>query len=839
SASLSVSGTAATDGGTEVRVKNVAMHADIIASSAQANIGVYGVNGVPYVWDSGTSAADPGTGRLRFNNATLSSATTLYISETGATSESLASWLASWTSQGASPFGTLYIVKIGAVGNQAIFNVTSTMTDVGSYQSCTISFVSSTGSFSNGDPIGVLWVPRGVQGNTGPQGSDGGIRWTFSTTTTMADPGSGNFRLNNATLGSATAFAISALTAETGNPSAAGWVRTWDDSTTTARRGTLTLRKSSGTQNFVILDITSVLTDNSTWLTGSCSVRDAQGTIANGDTLLVSFSPAGDKGFDGAGSGTMTGLTAGPGLSSSGVGATGGTISVSGTLTSIEAVNAQTGTSYTVLATDHARLLTCSNASSVAVTLPQATGSFGAGFYLDIANVNAGVVTITPTTSTINGAASLVLNRFLSVRLVSDGTNWTALHGSSLRTQTTTVASASTTDIGATASQRISVTGTTTITSLGTVPNQLRFVTFAGALTLTHNATTLILPGSANIATAAGDAAVLSSDASGNWRCLHYQKADGTAVVGGAASGAPSEPQGRLTLSSGTPVMVSTVSAATTVFYSPYVGRFVPLYNGTTYTMTDVGGELSQATTDSTKSPTACASNSNYDLFVWNDGGTLRCTRGPAWTSDNARGTGAGSTELVRINGILLNANAITNGPAAQRGTFVGTIRTNASSQVDWTFAGSAAAGRFSVWNAYNRVSVASTVFDPTDSWTYTTATWRQSNGAATNQISIVAGLAENAIRVTAIACGANATPVYVSPGVGVNSTTANSATLRLGGMFGTIPMPCVALYSAAATLGWTTYSWLEISQASGTSTWFGDNGGIYIQTGMTAEFFA
>ncbi|MCC7254216.1 DUF2793 domain-containing protein [Hyphomicrobium sp.] len=89
------------------------------------------------------------------------------------------------------------------------------------------------------------------------------------------------------------------------------------------------------------------------------------------------------------------------------------------------------------------------------------------------------------------------------------------------------IASAATCDIGAAAAQRVRITGTTTITSLGTVPNELRFVCFAGALTLTHNGTSLILPGGANIAAAAGDTATFASDASGNWRCLDYQRANG------------------------------------------------------------------------------------------------------------------------------------------------------------------------------------------------------------------------------------------------------------------------------------------------------------------------
>jgi hypothetical protein len=95
----------------------------------------------------------------------------------------------------------------------------------------------------------------------------------------------------------------------------------------------------------------------------------------------------------------------------------------------------------------------------------------------------------------------------------------------------TDVASAATCDIGAAATQTVRITGTTTITSLGTVANAYRMVRFAGALTLTHNATSLILPGGANIVTAANDTAEFISDASGNWRCTSYQRAAGIPAV--------------------------------------------------------------------------------------------------------------------------------------------------------------------------------------------------------------------------------------------------------------------------------------------------------------------
>lgn len=93
-------------------------------------------------------------------------------------------------------------------------------------------------------------------------------------------------------------------------------------------------------------------------------------------------------------------------------------------------------------------------------------------------------------------------------------------------TSSDTIASASTTDIGAQAEAYLTVSGTTTITSFGTVrAGTIRFLQFSGILTLTYNATSLILPGAASITTAAGDTAVFVSEGGGNWRCVAYQRA--------------------------------------------------------------------------------------------------------------------------------------------------------------------------------------------------------------------------------------------------------------------------------------------------------------------------
>lgn len=96
-------------------------------------------------------------------------------------------------------------------------------------------------------------------------------------------------------------------------------------------------------------------------------------------------------------------------------------------------VNAQVGTTYTVLTGDLGKLVTLTNAGAIAVTLPQATssgGAFPAGWWAEFETRGAGTATITPTTSTINGAASITLGTNQSVKIVSDGTNYFALGGS-------------------------------------------------------------------------------------------------------------------------------------------------------------------------------------------------------------------------------------------------------------------------------------------------------------------------------------------------------------------------------------------------------------------------
>jgi hypothetical protein len=244
-------------------------------------------------------------------------------------------------------------------------------------------------------------------------------------------------------------------------------------------------------------------------------------------------------------------------------------------------------------------------------------------------------------------------------------------------------------------------------------------------------------------------------------------------AAAGGGGGSVSQPQGRLTLQTATPVMTTTQSAKTTIYYTPYVGNQIPLGDGVSaFTMTTFS-ELSVATTDTTKSPAAVGASQVLDWFVWLDGSTLRLSHGPAWTNDTTRSSG---TQLTRVNGIWWNNQSITNGPAAGRGTYVGTTRSNASSQLDWIMGGvgvGGVAGFFGVWNAYNRRLVATRSSDSTASWTYSSSTWRSANASDNMRASFVTGLAEDAFLARYQLRVATGGGGIVTTGIGLDVTNA------------------------------------------------------------------
>lgn len=156
------------------------------------------------------------------------------------------------------------------------------------------------------------------------------------------------------------------------------------------------------------------------------------------------------------------------------------------------------------------------------------------------------------------------------------------------------LASATTTNIGAVLGNYVHITGTTTITAFDTVQaGTRRILKFDGILTLTYDATALILPTAANITTAAGDVATFVSEGSGNWRCVNYQRATGAALT-------PA-------LTSATATMAVDVNLDNTANYftgptiaNPGSGTFLVVAHATTNDLTSGGVAMYARLTDGT-----------------------------------------------------------------------------------------------------------------------------------------------------------------------------------------------------------------------------------------------
>jgi hypothetical protein len=259
--------------------------------------------------------------------------------------------------------------------------------------------------------------------------------------------------------------------------------------------------------------------------------------------------------------------------------------------------------------------------------------------------------------------------------------------------------------------------------------------------------------------------------------------------------------------------MVSDQADKTTVYYTPYQNDAVPLYDGTSWRAFTFA-ELSIVLGSN------WAANSNYDFYVINDGGTLRLVTGAAWTSDTAR-----NESLTMVNGMLTNnasmtgryGNSSTVTVSANRGLYVGTMRTTGSTGTTTHEVGGSAAGgdpgKLYVWNCYNRVRVDVFVQDSTETWTYSTAAYRALNNSSSNRVTFVRGLNEEAMRAAANVF------IYSAAGnpnlnIGVDSTTVSSGT---GSMFS-------AGFTAYLTTHWVGMPGLGLHYISALETSHGGN---------------
>lgn len=307
-----------------------------------------------------------------------------------------------------------------------------------------------------------------------------------------------------------------------------------------------------------------------------------------------------------------------------------------------------------------------------------------------------------------------------------------------------------------------------------------------------------------------------------------------TAINASSATPSVPPPQGRLTLVSNTPVIVSDQASKTECFYTPYTGNLVPIYNGSTMVPT----EFSELTLTLAAQHTAAVI---YDIFVFSNSGVLTIATGPAWSVSTAalgdRGTGASTTELTRVKGLWVNAVAMTgrNGATtfsigANLATYVGSIYIDAGAAGQVSCLPAYGASRkWGIWNAYNRVPIILKMGDATASWSYATATLRQSRATATNVATVFTGLPEEFFsvefsqHVTVTAGGAMSTQT-VTNGIGWNSTSAASGLMgNHGDQNGTsLESTLHARYVAAPALGINNVNSLEKGTGSNTNTWSG-----------------
>jgi hypothetical protein len=310
------------------------------------------------------------------------------------------------------------------------------------------------------------------------------------------------------------------------------------------------------------------------------------------------------------------------------------------------------------------------------------------------------------------------------------------------------------------------------------------------------------------------DVTLLAPGTSGNLMTSNGTLWQSTAPSGGTSDLAIVE--GRLTLTSGTPVTTADVTGATNIYFAPYTGNRIALYDGSsdwnirTFTVITIA----VGTIDAGKP---------YDLFAYDNSGTVTFDAPLAWTDDTTR-----ATALTTQDGVLVKTGATTR-------RYIGTFYTTATTTTEDSYA------KRLLWNYYNRVSRPMRVLEATNSWTYTTETIRQANGSTANQLAFIIGVAE--IELTAIVIGLvrnSSTNVGVSVLVGLDSTSAGATGCLIGSLDISVASRLDVVTAVLRTypaIGYHYAAWLEYSHASGTSTWWGDGGApTYRQSGITGS---
>lgn len=286
-----------------------------------------------------------------------------------------------------------------------------------------------------------------------------------------------------------------------------------------------------------------------------------------------------------------------------------------------------------------------------------------------------------------------------------------------------------------------------------------------------------------------------------------------TIAATGGAGITPMIACGRLTLTSATPVTTANVTLATTVYFTPYKGNRIALFDGTSAWTLLSFNELSIAV--------PATVNTMYDVFAYNNAGAVALEL-LAWTNDTTR-----ATALVAQDGVYVRSGATTR-------RYLGSFRTVATSGRTED----SRANRY-VWNYYNRVLRLMQVFDPAASWTYSTATLRQANANTANQLNFIIGVAEDVVNATVRSeiSSSTATMRYPFLAIGLDSVTTRSSDGLQGGasVSNTLYADIIASYSGVPAAGRRYLSWLEGGAGIDTQTWYANS----VYSGIHGTVFA
>jgi hypothetical protein len=276
---------------------------------------------------------------------------------------------------------------------------------------------------------------------------------------------------------------------------------------------------------------------------------------------------------------------------------------------------------------------------------------------------------------------------------------------------------------------------------------------------------------------------------------------------------------------SGTPNQINVSGVENTTLYcSPYNGDQIGLFDGSSTWNVRSSAEFSIALGTLT-------SGLPYDVFCY-DNSTVPTLELLAWTNGTTR-----ATALVQQNGVWVKSGATTR-------RYIGTIYTRTTTTTADDVGGiiTQVGGQRYVWNFYNRVTVAMEVVDNSASFSYTTATWQQFNGASGNKVEFIVGFSEDCIFAESVSTvdihGNSARRAY--SGIGLDTTTGPTGIV--GSAFESVSndtvVPMVGIISGVSpVVGYHYVAWVQRG-ADGTCTW-DTTDTIGLRTGVFANIRA